>query len=198
MNKLFTTAALACALTLGLTSCDKDKNGEEIATLLDSKATIQSKTMIPDEESTIFFNIDTNNEAEETASQISLSGTMNLDLKLTEPTKYRLGYFDSEIKNIEGIKVAVLDTASINYTDKLTMNMISGPMPSIPNGWYNYLFTNHTVAPIEGRYVILFEGNEDTDFSNTLDKVYIIQLTAITQNGGTADDFSIKTKIFTK
>ncbi len=198
MNKLFTTAALACALTLGFTSCDKDKDDEEIATLLDSKAVIQNKTIIPVEDATIFFNINTNTEAEETSAQISLSGLMNLDLKPIDPANYRLGYFDSKINNIEGIKVAVLDTASIEYTDKLTMSMIGGPMPSTPNAWYNYLFTNHTVAPIEGRYVILFEGNENTDFSNTLDKAYIIQLTAIVQNGGTADSFSIKTKTFTK
>jgi len=178
MKTLLSISALACALAFGFMSCEKEKE-EEPLILSDNKAVVQSKTIVPNDEP-IFFNIGDNEEIDdETKADISLAGSMSLDLQLANADKYRLGYFDSDIETIEDIKIAVLDTATIKYTSKLTMSMVDGPAPSTPNAWYNYLFTSHTLATIEGRYVILFEGNEETGFSNTLDKVFIVQLTDI-------------------
>src|SRR5690606_29787769 len=149
MNRLFTTAALLCALSLGFTSCSKDESVVEEPTeqpeekpedpkLSDETAvSATAKIEVPSGVKT-FYDFKTNAVQEEAKSMINLSGMYGSTLQNTSSDNYKMGYFDQEHTSIEKLTLASVLAANITLTDKLGIDASSAGVPVTLPTWIIY------------------------------------------------------------
>lgn len=206
MNRLFTTAALLCALSLGFTSCSKDESVVEEPTeqpeekpedpkLSDETAvSATAKIEVPSGVKT-FYDFKTNAVQEEAKSMINLSGMYGSTLQNTSSDNYKMGYFDQENTSIEKLTLASVLAANITLTDKLGIDASSAGVPVTLPTWIIYDFANnHTVYPTANRYIVMYKGEK---LNNEADELYVIQAGSITAASGNAT-YNINFKRFIK
>ncbi|MGB3065841.1 hypothetical protein [Sphingobacterium thalpophilum] len=206
MNRLFTTAALLCALSLGFTSCSKDESVVEEPTeqpeekpedpkLSDETAvSATAKIEVPSGVKT-FYDFKTNAVQEEAKSMINLSGMYGSTLQNTSSDNYKMGYFDQENTSIEKLTLASVLAANITLTDKLGIDASSAGVPVTLPTWIIYDFANnHAVYPTANRYIVMYKGEK---LNNEADELYVIQAGSITAASGNAT-YNINFKRFIK
>ncbi|MEZ0454698.1 hypothetical protein ABTW24_24130 [Sphingobacterium thalpophilum] len=206
MNRLFTTAALLCALSLGFTSCSKDESVVEEPTeqpeekpedpkLSDETAvSATAKIEVPSGVKT-FYDFKTNAVQEEAKSMINLSGMYGSTLQNTSSDNYKMGYFDQEHTSIEKLTLASVLAANITLTDKLGIDASSAGVPVTLPTWIIYDFANnHAVYPTANRYIVMYKGEK---LNNEADELYVIQAGSITAASGNAT-YNINFKRFIK
>lgn len=206
MNRLFTAAALLCALSLGFTSCSKDESVVEEPTeqpeekpedpkLSDETAvSATAKIEVPSGVKT-FYDFKTNAVQEEAKSMINLSGMYGSTLQNTSSDNYKMGYFDQENTSIEKLTLASVLAANITLTDKLGIDASSAGVPVTLPTWIIYDFANnHAVYPTANRYIVMYKGEK---LNNEADELYVIQAGSITAASGNAT-YNINFKRFIK
>ncbi len=195
MNKLFTTAALLCTLSLGFTSCSKDDDKVEESKLNDATAiTAVAKIEVP-AGAKVFYDFKTNSVQEEAKSMINLSGMYGSTLQNTSTENYKMGYFDQENTNIEKLTLAAVLGANIISTEKLGIDASSAGAPATGPTWIIYDFkNNHAVYPTPNRYIVMYKGEKLSDKS---DELFVIQAAGITALNGNAT-YNINFKKFVK
>lgn len=180
MNKLFTTAALVCALSLGFTSCSKDDGKVEESKLSDATAVTAIATIEIPSGAKVFYDFKTNTVQDEGKGMINLSSLYGSTLQNTSPTNYKMGYFDKENTSIEKLTLSSVLSADIKLTDKLGIDASSAPggKPSTDPTWIIYDYNNnHAVYPTPNRYIVMYKGEK---LSTTTDELYVIQAGGIT------------------
>ncbi|BAV06631.1 hypothetical protein SAMN05421788_107291 [Filimonas lacunae] len=80
-----------------------------------------------------------------------------------------LGYVDVSGTTLAAISLTTIGGAILNPASKLGYNSGSA-------GWYGYDLSTHQVAPVSGRYVILYNGASLAASS----VIYVLQITTIT------------------
>ncbi|MBB1643168.1 hypothetical protein [Sphingobacterium sp. UME9] len=195
MNRLFTTAALLCALSLGFTSCSKDDDKIEENKLSDATAVSATATIAVPSGVKTFYDFKTNTVQEEAKSMINLSGMYGSTLQNTSPENYKMGYFDQANTSIEKLTLASVLAANITLTDKLGIDASSAGIPATGPTWIIYDYpSNHAVYPTANRYIVMYKGEK---LSNLSDELYLIQAGGITAAGGNAT-YNINFKKFIK
>lgn len=193
MNKLFTTAALLCALSLGFTSCSKDDDKVEESKLSDATAVTATATIEIPAGAKVFYDFKTNAVQEEGKGMINLSGTYGSTLQNTSTTNYKMGYFDKENTSIEKLTLSSVLSAEIKLTDKLGIEFAN--QPTQDPSWIIYdQPNNHSVYAKPNRYVVMYKGEK---LSATSDELYVIQAGKITALKGDAT-YNIGFKKFVK
>ncbi|WP_104381485.1 hypothetical protein [Sphingobacterium sp. HMA12] len=195
MNKLFTTAALVCALSLGFTSCSKDDDKGEENKLSDATAVTAIATIEIPAGAKVFYDFKTNTVQEEGKGMINLSGTYGSTLQNTSTANYKMGYFDKENTSIEKLTLSSVLSADIKLTDKLGIEFAGKNQPTKDPNWIIYDHeNNYSVDAKPNRYVVLFKGEK---LSATSDELYVIQAGKITALRGDAT-YNINFKKFLK
>ncbi|APU97276.1 hypothetical protein AACH28_04880 [Sphingobacterium thalpophilum] len=206
MNRLFTTAALLCALSLGFTSCSKDEAVVEEPTeqpeekpedpkLSDETAVSSTATIAVPSGVKTFYDFKTNTVQEETKSMINLSGMYGSTLQNTSSDNYKMGYFDQANTSIEKLTLTSVLAANITLTDKLGIDASSAGAPVTGPTWIIYDFANnHAVYPTANRYIVMYKGEK---LNNEADELYVIQAGGITAANGNAT-YNINFKKFVK
>lgn len=195
MNKLFTTAALVCALSFGFTSCSKDDGKVEESKLSDATAVTAIATIEIPSGAKVFYDFKTNTVQDEGKGMINLSGTYGSTLQNTSTANYKMGYFDQENTSIEKLSLSSVLSADIKLTDKLGIEFAGTDQPTKDPNWIIYDHdNNYSVYAKPNRYVVLFKGEK---LSATSDELYIIQAGKITALKGDAT-YNINFKKFVK
>lgn len=195
MNKLFTTAALVCALSLGFTSCSKDDDKVEESKLSDATAVTAIATIEIPSGAKVFYDFKTNTVQDEGKGMINLSGTYGSTLQNTSTANYKMGYFDQENTSIEKLSLSSVLSADIKLTDKLGIEFAGTDQPTKDPNWIIYDHdNNYSVYAKPNRYVVLFKGEK---LSATSDELYVIQAGKITALKGDAT-YNINFKKFVK
>ncbi|MDF2517425.1 MAG: hypothetical protein K0R59_2721 [Sphingobacterium sp.] len=195
MNKLFTTAVLLSALSLGFTSCSKDDDKVEENKLSDATAVTATATIEVPAGAKVFYDFKTNSVQEEAKSMINLSGMYGSTLQKTSAENYKMGYFDQENTSIEKLTLAAVLGSNITSTDKLGIDASSAGAPAAGPTWIIYDFkNNHAVYPTPNRYIVMYKGEK---LSEKSDELFVIQAAGITALNGNAT-YNINFKKFVK
>ncbi|WP_343559119.1 hypothetical protein [Sphingobacterium sp.] len=195
MNKLFTTAVLLSALSLGFTSCSKDDDKVEENKLSDATAVTATATIEVPAGAKVFYDFKTNSVQEEAKSMINLSGMYGSTLQKTSAENYKMGYFDQENTSIEKLTLAAVLGSNITSTDKLGIDASSAGAPATGPTWIIYDFkNNHAVYPTPNRYIVMYKGEK---LSEKSDELFVIQAAGITALNGNAT-YNINFKKFVK
>ncbi|TDS07462.1 hypothetical protein [Sphingobacterium paludis] len=196
MNKLVKITAIACTATIGFIACNKGDDHMAVPALSDESAVqVEAKIDVPAGQK-VFFDFNTNAQADSAKSMVNLSGMYGSTLKNSQETVYKMGYFDMQNTSVSALTVQQVLGANITLTNTFSIDATSAGAPagSTPF-WIVYDFANnHAVYPTANRYIVWYKGE---NLSAASDELFIAQAKRVTAARGNAS-YEIDVKKITK
>ncbi|MGJ1432226.1 hypothetical protein ACR79M_11670 [Sphingobacterium spiritivorum] len=188
--------SLLALTTLGFSSCSDDDKEIKPVVLEDSKATVQTATIVASASAKGFYNLNTNTKTDSINSTINLSGMFGASLRSSHPNTYKLGYLDKTGTSIDNITLDILKNTKFELVSSIGVDLSKIPMPNFdPAIWLSYDHgVTYQVKSIENRYVVFYKGSE---FSEKADEIYVLQAEKVVA-ANSVGTYTIKYKKYVK